>query len=58
MPPFGRYPRCTECKRQVTQVIDRVIKGKRISLCFSCADKAGWFKKDEVKPEQTKLFEE
>jgi hypothetical protein len=53
MPAFGKYPRCTECENQVTQVIDRVIKGKRYQLCFACAKKAGWFDKEEA---QGQLF--
>jgi hypothetical protein len=57
MPPFGKYPRCTECQNQVTQVIDRIIKGKRITLCFSCARNAGWFDEDK-EPEQGTLFKE
>lgn len=40
------YPRCTECKNRVPQVIDRVINRKRHQLCFSCARKAGWFDED------------
>lgn len=57
MPPFGKYPRCTDCERKVTQVLERVIKGKRHQLCTSCARKAGWFDEDK-EPEQGTLFEE
>jgi hypothetical protein len=40
----------------VTQVLERVIKGKRYSLCTVCAREAGWFNDDEESPEQGKLF--
>ena len=53
--PFGTYPRCDTCKHAVTQVIDRIIKGKRVTKCFSCARKAGWF---EDEPVQGQLFKE
>jgi hypothetical protein len=55
--PFGTYPRCTDCEHKVTQVIDRVIKGKRHQLCISCARKAGWFDEDK-EPEQQQLWKE
>jgi uncharacterized protein with PIN domain len=49
-----KYPRCTECKRSVPMVDEKVIKGKRHQLCSSCARKAGWY--DEDQEEQGKLF--
>jgi hypothetical protein len=55
MPPRKiSNPRCPRCERRVTQVFDRIIKGKRVVRCFSCAKELGWF---DDEPEQGRLFE-
>jgi formylmethanofuran dehydrogenase subunit E len=54
--PFGQYPRCDRCSHKVPQVDEKVIKGKRIRLCPSCARKAGWYDPERKEDEQGKLF--
>jgi endogenous inhibitor of DNA gyrase (YacG/DUF329 family) len=58
---MGKGPRrikCPECGYYVAQVIDRIISGKRVVRCFSCARAAGWFMDSNKEPEQLKLIDD
>ena len=51
-----RYEKCDECGYRVPQILDKVVRGKRVALCFKCARKAGWFDEEGEKDEQGRLF--
>lgn len=51
-----RYQRCDSCHTLVYALMDRIIKGKRVSYCFWCAEDHGWGEPEVPEPEQGRLF--